>query len=109
MLIIFSAVATANVLAVISGHGRGVHECLINVIRNVRVIVFASGVEFDGQRVTVVADCADGGGVDGNHGQEHGDYFVRFRINARFNHNSSTALTLWWEITPFLMQVVAME
>src|ERR1035437_7018159 len=101
MLIIFSAVATANVTVVISVGGRGVHEFHINGMGNAGMVVDAPGVELDGERVTVVADSADGGGVDGNHGQEHGDFFVLFRINARLNHNSSTALILWWEITPF--------
>ena len=66
MLIIFSAAATANVLVVKCAQGRGVHECRINVIRNVWVIVNAPGVELDGERVAIVTDSADGRRVDKN-------------------------------------------
>lgn len=60
VLIIFSAVATANIFVVKSAFGRGVYERGIHGIRHAGMVVDAPAGELDGERVTIVTDGADG-------------------------------------------------
>ena len=46
---------------VVLSDGRGVHELPIDLIRDAGMVINASGVELDGECVTVVADGADSG------------------------------------------------
>ena len=61
----FSAVATANELAVKFPQGRGFYEFHINAIRHAGMAEgLVAGVELDEQRVTIKADGADGSRID---------------------------------------------